>query len=232
MKLTQKAINALEVPRGKSERIVFDEDLPGFGLRVRRGGARTWIYQFKIGTQHRRMTLGSVSAITAAQARSTANELHARVRLGQDPVGEKVEGRVRAAETMGALLRPYLEQKRSSITSGSYKNVERHLEKHCRSLHGLRLSKIDRRAVAAVLTRIAATRPIEANRVRASLSAFFSWCIGEGLLASNPVVGTTRRDERSRERVLSDHAHQEQAHTHDPYVGARASHSGCATPAA
>jgi integrase len=204
MKLTQKTINALAVPRGKSECIVFDEDLPGFGLRLRRGGARTWVYQFKIGTQHRRMTLGSVSAITPAQARRTANDLHAKVRLGQDPAGEKIEGRARAAETMGALLKPYLEQKRASITGGSYKNVERHLDKHCRSLHGLRLAKIDRRAVAAVLAGIASTRPVEANRVRASLSAFFAWCIGEGFLDHNSVVGTGRRDERSRERVLSD----------------------------
>lgn len=111
MKLTQRTISALDVPRGKIEHIVFDEDLPGFGLRVRRGGARTWIYQFKMGAQHRRMTLGSVSAVTAAQARRTANELHAKVRLGQDPASEKAEGRARAAETMGALLRPYLAQK-------------------------------------------------------------------------------------------------------------------------
>jgi integrase len=204
MKLTQRTISALDVPRGKSEHIVFDEDLPGFGLRARRGGARTWIYQFKIGAQHRRMTLGSVSAVTAAQARRTANELHAKVRLGQDPASEKAEGRARAAETMGALLRPYLAQKRSSITPGSYKNVERHLNKHCRTLHVLGLTKIDRRAVAGVLTRIATTRPIEANRVRASLSAFFAWCISEGLLDHNPVVGTGRRDEKSRDRVLSD----------------------------
>jgi integrase len=204
MKLTQRTISTLDVPRGKSERIIFDEDLPGFGLRLRRGGSRTWIFQFKIGAQHRRMALGSASAVTATQARKTANDLHAKVRLGQDPAGEKAEERARAAETMGALLHNYLEFKRRVIRPGSLKNIERHLTKHCRSLHGLRLTKIDRRTVATVLTRLATTRPIEANRVRASLSAFFAWCISEGLLSYNPVVGTARRGERSRERVLSD----------------------------
>ena len=64
MKLTQKTVAALDLPKGKSETIVFDEDLPGFGLRIRAGGKRTWVYQFKVGNQHRRMTLGSVTALS------------------------------------------------------------------------------------------------------------------------------------------------------------------------
>lgn len=114
MKLAQKTIDALAVPKGKSELIVFDDDLPGFGLRIRSGGARTWIYQFKIGAQHRRMTLGSVAALSVAQARKTAGELQAMVRLGRDPAYEKAEGQTRAAETMGAMLKSYLEQKRET----------------------------------------------------------------------------------------------------------------------
>ena len=46
--------------------------------------------------------------------------------------------------------------------------------------------------------------PVEANRVRASLAAFFAWCIREGLVDNNPVVGTGRRPEQSRARVLGD----------------------------
>jgi integrase len=39
---------------------------------------------------------------------------------------------------------------------------------------------------------------------RASLSALFSWAIGEGLLDSNPVVGTNKAiDETPRDRVLT-----------------------------
>ena len=51
------------------------------------------------------MTLGSARA---EQARQTAEELHAKVRLGHDPAGEKLEGRARAAETMEAVLKAYL----------------------------------------------------------------------------------------------------------------------------
>jgi integrase len=44
---------------------------------------------------------------------------------------------------------------------------------------------------------------VQANRVRSSLAAFFAWAIREGLADSNPVAGTNRQAERSRDRVLS-----------------------------
>jgi hypothetical protein len=104
MRFTQKIIDALDLPARKTEAIIFDDELPGFGLRLRRGGSRVWVYQFKIGDRHRRFTLGSATAVPLAQARKIAAELHAKVRLGRDPAGEKAEGRVRAAETMAAVL--------------------------------------------------------------------------------------------------------------------------------
>ena len=77
--------------------------------------------------------------------------------------------------------------------------------KYCKSLHSLPLAKVDRRAVAARISAVAAEcGEVSANRTRASLSAFFAWAMREGLLDSNPVVGTNRQPEKSRERVLAD----------------------------
>ena len=80
MRLTEKVADALSSPPGRSEVIAFDDALPGFGLRVRATGGRTWVYQYKIGSRHRRVTLGSASAIKLEQARASAAKLHARVR--------------------------------------------------------------------------------------------------------------------------------------------------------
>ena len=146
MKLTQKALTTLALPAGKAETIVFDEDLPGFGVRIRAGGARTWVYQYKIGNQHRRITLGNTAALSPACARATAGDLHAQVRLGQDPQGAKTESRVRAAETMIAVAQSYLTYQSGHLRRRSYTEVERHLLKYCKPLHGLQLQKIDRRA--------------------------------------------------------------------------------------
>ncbi len=48
MKLTQSNVTRVEIPGGKSEHIVFDETMPGFGLRIRAGDKvqhRTFIAQ-------------------------------------------------------------------------------------------------------------------------------------------------------------------------------------------
>jgi hypothetical protein len=91
MRLTKINISKVSVPQGNNEIIEFDDSVPGFGLRIRVGGSRSWIFQYRLGNKQRRLSLGSASAITAANARARASELHARVKLGQDPGGEKIE---------------------------------------------------------------------------------------------------------------------------------------------
>jgi hypothetical protein len=205
MKLTQKTIAALTLAEGKSETIVFDDDLAGFGIRVRAGGSRTWVYQYKLGPQHRRVTLGSLAALTPAQARDTAAEMHAMVRLGRDPAGEKTESRARAAETMIAVVQSYLTYQTGHLRRRSYTELERHLLQYCKPLHGLQLAKIDRRTVAARISEVASlSGAATANRVRASLSALFAWAMRQGLVDFNSVIGTNRQPEQSRTRVLSN----------------------------
>jgi integrase len=168
-------------------------------------GSRTWIYQYKIGNQNRRVTLGSLAALTPARARDTAAEMHAMVRLGRDPAGEKTEGRARAAETMLAVAQSYLTYQSGHLRPRSYRELERHLLRYCKPLHGLQLQKIDRRTVAARISDVASgSGAATANRVRASLSALFAWAMRQGLLDNNPVTGTNRQPEQSRTRVLSD----------------------------
>jgi integrase len=205
MRFTQKVITDLDLPAGKSETIVFDEDLPGFGLRIRAGGKRTWIYQYKIGNQNRRITLGAATALSLANARATAIKIHAQVRLGRDPSVEKAEAQARASDTVAAALQSYLTYQRTRLRPRSYVEDERYLMRHGRPLHGLQLDKVDRRAIAAEISAAAIkSGAVTANRMRASLSAFFAWCIGEGLLDLNPVIGTNRQEESSRTRVLTD----------------------------
>ena len=75
------------------------------------------------------------------------------------------------------------------------------------SLHRLPLAKVDRRAIAALLARVAtAASDATANRTRSSLSGLFAFAIQEGLLGDegNPVTGTETREERSRDRLLTD----------------------------
>jgi hypothetical protein len=49
MKLTKAAVAELALPAGQSEAIYWDDDTPGFGLRLRGGGSRNWVFQYRIG---------------------------------------------------------------------------------------------------------------------------------------------------------------------------------------
>jgi integrase len=208
MKLTQTGIPRLALPAGKSEAIFFDDDVPGFGLRLRAGGSRTFIVQYAIGGRQRRMTIGAAKILDAAKARHTARNLLAKVRLGHDPAAEKAEARVHATdEPFGAVIGRFLARQERRLRPRSYIDVRRYLEQHWRPLHALHLARISRATVAARLSKIAAEHgPVSADCARATLSSFFTWAIGEGLADVNPVIGTNKNFDgaKSRDRVLSE----------------------------
>src|SRR5262249_30219722 len=139
----------------KVDAIYFDEEVPGFGVRCRQGGSKMLICQYAIGGKQRRLTLGSVNVIDPATARTKARDILAAVRLGRDPAGEKLEARVRAAETFGAAVERFLARQKGRLKPRSHQEVVRHLERHSKRLHGLALAKIDRRSIAAHLAHIA-----------------------------------------------------------------------------
>jgi integrase len=205
MKFTAKTGSSMELPEGKTDYLVFDDDNPGLGLRLRAGGSRVWIFQYALGEKQRRVTLGSATAITLGKAREAASEMHAKVRLGQDPASEKTEGRKRAAETFEAVGERFLARQREKLRPRSYAQVERHMHMHTKQLHGLPLATIDRRTIAARLSAVADdSGQITANRVRSTLSTFFGWAIKQGIIETSPVIGTERLEEKTRDRVLTD----------------------------
>jgi hypothetical protein len=206
MRLTATTIRSLALPTGLAEKTFFDDDLAGFGIRVRAGGSRTFVVQYKIGRQHRRMPLGSVEAIDLGKARATARDLLAAVRLGRDPAGEKFEQRQKISATFGALLPRFLGRQRTRLKPRSFQETERHLVAHAKPLHELAVEKIDRRLIAVRLAEIAErSGPVAANRVRASLSAYFAWLLREGILEANPALNTNRAVEAgARTHVIAD----------------------------
>jgi hypothetical protein len=160
MKLTTATIRSLALPAGSAEKTFFDDDLAGFGVRVRAGGSRTFVVQYKIGAKHRRMPLGSVAAIELGKARAAAKDLLAAVRLGRDPAGEKQEQRRRTAFTFGALLPRFLERQRARLKPRSFQEANRHLVAHAKPLHDLARAAraISCSATASVAGRIGADR--------------------------------------------------------------------------
>jgi integrase len=206
MKLTAKGLTKYK-PSGKSDHIVFDEDIAGFGLRFR-DGRQSWIFQYAIGGGSgritRRIKIGDYPALSPVRARQEAEDLHAKVHLHGDPAVERRKTRIEAGNTFGKLVQQYLEFKKDQLRPRSFVEVKRHLEVDAKPLHGLPLASVDQAVIATRLNAVAKNGVVTANRIRTSLSAVFVWALKEGLAAANPVINTNRREEKTRDRVLSD----------------------------
>jgi hypothetical protein len=81
MRLTERNTAGLKLETGKSDWIWWDDDITGFGIRVRAGGSRNWIYRYRIGSKQRSLILGSAKSLPLSLARQNASKLEARVRL-------------------------------------------------------------------------------------------------------------------------------------------------------
>ena len=207
MKITAKSIASQNLGFGQKERIIYDEDIPGFGLRIRAGGSRVLVFTYKYGGMTRRITLGKAVPEMFPKARQTAAEHHAAVLAGKDPAQQRDDRRDKAkqdaAENFKAKLDGFLTFQGLKLRPRSMSETTRYLTELARPLHARPLSSIERRDIAGLLSTVASERgPVAANRLQASLSKFFSWCMTEGLLENNVAMGVTKRPEAPRERVL------------------------------
>src|SRR5262245_66513392 len=118
MKLTNRAIQVLMLPDGKTDAIYFDDDLPGFGYRLRKSGdkvGRSWVAQYRHAGQTRRMTLGSASVLSSEQARGEAKRILAQAALRQDPASERKRRAASDRFTFAALAEQYLAAKQPPV---------------------------------------------------------------------------------------------------------------------
>ena len=79
----------LSVPDGQRDIQVFDDALPGFGIRKFASGKASYFVKFNVGTKQRRLTLGKVVQGNLAEMRKRASTVLSKARLGQDTVAEK-----------------------------------------------------------------------------------------------------------------------------------------------
>jgi integrase len=204
MKFTKGTPAALALPRGKTDHIEWDDDLPGLGVRLR-GKSKRWVVQYRIGTQQRRESLGDVRRVNLEDARKIARQRFAQVELGADPVGERAAAAARLE--LGEAVARYLGAKRETLKPGTHRAVTRYLNVCWKPLHGRALDGVKRSDVAARLQELTSQHGrTSAARARSTLSTLFAWSLREGLCEVNPVIGTNEPDAGilPRDRILSD----------------------------
>jgi integrase len=207
VKLTDSRVAALVRSVDKNDYVEWDDDLPGFGVRLR-GDSKRWIVQYRVGPQQRREILGDTRKVRAEAARKAARQRFAQAELGVDPATERARARAKATAaqlTLGVVVERYLDAKKARLRPSTYGFANRYFNVHWKPLHDRPIEAIRRADVAARLQgMIKEHGPTSAARARSNLSALFSWAMKEGLVDHNPVVATNDPEAGipSRDRVL------------------------------
>jgi integrase len=207
-KITKRSVDALKLTGG-AETVLWDTKLIGFGVRVQRGGGKSYVLHYRAGTGRgaplRKLTIGRHgSPWTPETARREATTLRGLIEDGADPAADKMARR--EAPTMAELAERFLaehaEAKRKASTAAEYRRL---LDKIILRALGKRKVADVTRADVTKLHHANRSAPYQANRLLAVLSKMFNLAERWGLRpdGSNPCRHVEKFAERKRERMLS-----------------------------
>ena len=201
-KLTKRTVDALQ-PAAK-DFFVFDDEMPGFGLRVMPSGKKSYMVQYRNGGRTRRVTFGRHGTMTPDEARKKARQLLVAVADGQDPAEELSTHR--KAPTVAALCERFMAEhvahRCKSSTAGEY---QRSVDLFIKPAIGtFKVSDVKRPDIAR-LHHDLRNIPYQANRTLGVLSKLFNLAEVWGLRpdGSNPCRHVTKYPETKRQRFLS-----------------------------
>jgi integrase len=183
--------------------LIWDNALPGFGVRVYPSGKRKYIVQYRTKTnRQRREVIGLHGVLTAEKARDIARDRLAEVRKGRDPAAEKKAAR--EAPTVRDLTEDYLERhaipnKRPAAAADDKGMLNRLV---LQKLGSVKVAAVTRSDIEKLHNSLRST-PYAANRLLALLSKMFNLAIAWGWKSNNPVKGVPRFHEDRRQRWLS-----------------------------
>ena len=226
-KLTKRTVEA--VPSGERDVLVWDTDIPGFGLKVTPKAARVYVLKYSRRNRSKWVTIGrhGDGGLTADQARREAEILRGVVRDGGDPAAERA--RQRAIPTMQGLAERYMAEhaiprKKPRSADGDQRLIDCHILPLLGDRQVSEITRADLRRfmqdVAAGKTRLDEKTGLRgrrivrggkgiANRALTLLSKMFALAEDWGCRPSggNPCRMVERFDEsagRERARFLSD----------------------------
>ena len=92
MKLTKKFIDT-QVFNGKGQHVLWDDEVPGFGVRLYPTGKKAFVLSYRDNNRKSIMTIGSYSVLTLDQARKDARAKLVGLNNGVNPLQERQKER-------------------------------------------------------------------------------------------------------------------------------------------
>src|SRR3546814_8347369 len=111
VKLTKRVVDAV-VAEAK-DYVLWDEELPGFGLRIFPTGKRSYLITYRSGGRSRRYTIGTHGIWTPEAATREAKMQLARVAPGEDRPEDQAE--LHTAMSMKQLRELYMQDLRDGL---------------------------------------------------------------------------------------------------------------------
>jgi integrase len=227
-KITKRAVDALQ-PDKDRDVFAWDNELRGFGVRVKPSGVKTFLIQYRnIEGRTRRLVLGQYGALTPENARDLAREKLASVAKGGDPSAERHA--MRAGMSVGEVCDWYIEEaeagrilgrNRRPIKASTLKMDRSRIETHIKPLLGARLvTGLTLRDIEGMQADIAAGKSAlgrkagrggrstggsgVASRTVGTLRSLLGHAARLKVVSNNPAEGVRQLAVERRQRRLSD----------------------------
>lgn len=223
VRITKQLVSSL-TPPAKGNRVAWDDEVTGFGVRITSTGAVAYVLRYVIHGQEKRITLGKHPDLSPSAARDKAVRLRGGIAEGRDPLIARIEAR--EAPTVADLCDDYLDRHaRVKKRPGSVKNDESMIDRHIKPAIGnKKVVTVGRRNIDELHQNLK-DNPYQANRLLALLSKMFSLAQSWGWRADNPVKGVERFQEQKRDRWLNTSEVGQLAKTLDKYPNQRAANA-------
>ncbi len=209
----------------QSDYFIWDADLKGFGIKIAKGGRKTYVCKYRVGNGRtaptRRMTIGAHgSPWTVDQARLEARKILGRAAHGEDPAKEKQAAKKQI--TVAELCDLYLEQGVATKKPSTISTDKGRIERHIKPLLGKKkVPDVTRADIKRFLQDVANGKTAKdvktglrgraivrggkgaATRTVGLLGGIFAYAFDYGLIEINPVHGVKRFPDKKGQRYLS-----------------------------
>lgn len=221
-KLTKRRVEALVAT--DRDVIAWDSELAGFGVRVRPGGSKTFIAQYRAGGGRsgttRRFTVGRFGALTVDEARRLARNILNSAAKGGDPSADRKAKRREL--TVRELIELYVENGTDHLKAVNRNYVIARLRNHVIPLLGSRkISEVRVLDIENLMRDIRTGKtakdekigprarvivrggPGAAAKCVRTLSAVFTFAIRRELIVVNPCAAAQKPADSKRDRFLT-----------------------------
>lgn len=213
-RLNEGAVEALPTPKAGNKIYYFPDAIiqgakapRGFGVRVTKGGARSFVLNYRIKGREGRYTIGQWPDWNVLRAVREARTVRQRVDRGEDPLAARRKVEAASRETLKAICEEYLTREGARLRTGEQRR--RTLERLVYPTLGDRpIDDIRRTDIVRLLDQVEdGSGARMADDVLAVLRKVLNWHASRSDEFRSPIVrgmARTKPKERARSRTLSD----------------------------